>query len=166
MPYAAYGRHRPPYPPRARAGGRPGAGRLGRGRRRSRPPGDRYFRAGGTFADRDGSDLTLIEREALTAVEREHGIVLEPGVHRRNVTTEGVALNDLIGERFRVGGAVCLGTEFCELCSYLERHLAERGLREALVRRGGLRCRVVDGGRIGRGDRIRRSSTGAAGSEG
>ena len=30
----------------------------------------------------------------------------------------------------------------------------------------GLRCRVVDGGHIGRGDRIRRSSTGAAGSEG
>ena len=128
--------------------------------------GDRYFRADGTFADRDGSDLTLIEREALAAVEREHGIELEPGVHRRNVTTEGVALNDLVGERFRVSGAVCLGTELCEPCSYLERHLAERGLREALVRRGGLRCRVVENGRIVRGDPIRRSSTGTTGSEG
>ena len=120
--------------------------------------GDRYFRAGGTFADREGSDLTLIERE--------HGIELDPGVHRRNVTTEGVALNGLVGERFRIGGAVCLGTELCEPCSYLERHLTERGLREALVGRGGLRCRVVEDGRIARGDPIRRSSTGTARNEG
>ena len=81
-------------------------------------------------------------------------------------SVEAVAPNGLVSERFRVGGTVCLDTELCEPCSYLERHLAERGLREALAGRGGLRCRVVDGGHIGRGDRIRRSSTGAAGSEG
>ncbi|MDG5819183.1 MOSC domain-containing protein [Natronococcus sp. A-GB7] len=111
-------------------------------------------RAGGTFADREGSDLTLIEREALEAVERDYDIELEPGVHRRNLTTEGVALNHLDGARFRVGDVVCEGVELCEPCSYLERHLAEDGVREALVHRGGLRARILEGGVLTVGDRL------------
>jgi len=117
--------------------------------------GDRYFDDAGTFADRDGGDLTLIESEALAAVERDYDIELAPGVHRRNVTTEGVSLNHFVDRRFRVGDAVCLGTELCEPCSYLERHLEERGVREALVHRGGLRCRIVEGGTVGVGDGVR-----------
>ncbi len=116
--------------------------------------GDRYFEEMGTFADRSGSDLTLIEREALAAVERDHDIALAPGVHRRNVTTAGVALNHLVGERFRVGGAVCVGEALCEPCSYLERHLEREGIREALVHRDGLRARVVEGGTVALGDAV------------
>lgn len=108
----------------------------------------------GTFADRDGSDLTLIESEALDAVERDYDIALEPGVHRRNLTTEGVALNHLDGERFQIGEVVCEGVELCEPCSYLERHLAEEGIREALVHRGGLRARVLEDGIVAVGDRL------------
>lgn len=120
--------------------------------------GDRYYDTEGTFADRDGSDITFIEREALEAVERDYGIALEPGVHRRNVTTEGIALNHLDGERFRVGDLVCEGTELCEPCSYLERHLEEEGVREALIHRGGLRARILEGGALTTGDEIERSS--------
>jgi MOSC domain-containing protein YiiM len=116
--------------------------------------GDRYFDGTGTFASRDGSDITLIEREALDAVEADHDIALEPGVHRRNVTTEGIALDHLVGERFRVGEAVCVGTELCEPCSYLERHLEREGVREALVHRGGLRARIVEGGTLAVGDAV------------
>ncbi|SDJ40028.1 MOSC domain-containing protein [Natronorubrum texcoconense] len=118
--------------------------------------GDRYFDTDGTFADRDGSDLTLIEREALEGVADEYDISLEPGVHRRNVTTEGVALNHLVGERFRVGDVVCEGVELCEPCSYLERHLEKQGVREALVHRGGLRARILEGGDVATGAPIER----------
>ncbi len=110
--------------------------------------GDRYFDGDGTFAERTGSDLTLIEAEAIRAVEQDYDIEIEPGMHRRNVTTEGVSLNGLVDRLFRVGDAVCLGTELCEPCSYLERRLAEDGFVEAFVHRGGLRCRIVDGGEI------------------
>ncbi|PSQ19966.1 hypothetical protein BRD00_00600 [Halobacteriales archaeon QS_8_69_26] len=98
--------------------------------------------------------LTLIEREALDAVEADYGFALGPGVHRRNVTTEGVALAHLVGERFRVGEAVCVGTERCEPCAYLERHLEREGVREALVHRGGLRARIVAGGTVAVGDAV------------
>ncbi|APX96979.1 MOSC domain-containing protein [Natronorubrum daqingense] len=110
--------------------------------------GDRYYDTEGTFADRDGSDLTLIEAEALEGVEREYDIALEPGAHRRNVTTEGVGLNHLVGERFHVGSVVCEGVELCEPCSSLERHLETRGVRDALVHRGGLRARILEGGPV------------------
>ena len=116
--------------------------------------GDRYFDETGAGADRDGCDLTLIEAEAVEAVAADDGITLDPGAHRRNVTTEGVALNHLVGERFRVGEAVCEGLGLCEPCSYLERQIGAKGVREAFVHRGGLECRVVESGRIRVGDAV------------
>ncbi|QCS41475.1 MOSC domain-containing protein [Natrinema versiforme] len=118
--------------------------------------GDRYFASEGTFADREGCDLTLIESEALEAVERDYDIPLEPGVHRRNLTTEGVALNRLVGERFRIGAVLCEGIELCEPCSYLESHLEKQGVREALVHRGGLRARILEGGTVTDRTRVER----------
>ncbi|ELY99918.1 MOSC domain-containing protein [Natrialba chahannaoensis JCM 10990] len=116
--------------------------------------GDRYYTAEGTFENCEGSDLTLIERETLAAVEQDYDIDLEPGVHRRNVTTADVALNHLVGNRFRVGNAVCEGIELCEPCSYLERHLEREGVRDALVHRGGLRARILESATLETGDQI------------
>ncbi|WP_306060526.1 hypothetical protein [Natronococcus wangiae] len=70
--------------------------------------GDRYFREieTGTFvkwkADEerpDGYDLTLIEREAIHAIEREAEIKLDSGEHRRNIVTQNAALNHLVVRR-------------------------------------------------------------------
>ncbi|ELZ30247.1 MOSC domain-containing protein [Halosimplex carlsbadense 2-9-1] len=115
--------------------------------------GDRYFDDSSGSA-RAGSDLTLVASEALAAVERDHGIDLDRGEHRRNVTVAGVDLDALVGERFRVGDAVCVGTGPCEPCAYLADRLDEPGTTEALAGRGGLRCRIVDGGRIDVGDPV------------
>jgi hypothetical protein len=124
--------------------------------------GDRYFDDAGTFTSWDddeerpaGYDLTLIEREAVDAIERESGIGLEPGAHRRNVETEGVALNHLVDEQFYVGDVLCRGDRLCEPCDHLER-LTEGGVREALLHRGGLRADVLEGGTIHAGDAVRR----------
>jgi len=62
---------------------------------------------------------------------------LEPGTHRRNITTEGIPVTHLIDRRIQVGHTVCLGTELREPRSYLERHLEQNGVREALVPREG-----------------------------
>ncbi|WP_458185700.1 MOSC domain-containing protein [Haladaptatus sp. NG-WS-4] len=110
--------------------------------------GDRHF-----DPDSSGDDITLIEAEALSAIEREAGISLEPGAHRRNVTTRDVALNHLVGERFRVGGVVCEGVELCEPCSHLE-SLTQEGTLSALVHRGGLRAVVVEDGALRVGDSV------------
>lgn len=117
--------------------------------------GDRYFAAAGTFSEHPGGgrDLTLTEAEAIEAVEREAGIALDYSDHRRNVTTRDAALNHLVGERFRVGEAVCEGVRLCEPCDHL-RSLTAEGVTEALVHRGGLRADVIEGGPIRVGDAI------------
>ena len=124
--------------------------------------GDRYFRETGTFVRWEpgesrpsGYDLTLIETEAVEAIEREAGVELDPGEHRRNVETSDVALNHLVGERFRVGEVVCRGARLCEPCDHLQR-LTEDGVLDALVHRGGLRADVVEDGTIRPGDAIER----------
>lgn len=117
--------------------------------------GDRYFNGTGTFYETvdQGRDLTLIEAEAIAAIEREAAVELSPGSHRRNVTTRNVALNHLVGERFRVGTVRCEGIRLCEPCSHLE-SLTQPGVREALVHRGGLRADILDGGTLRVGDEI------------
>lgn len=116
--------------------------------------GDRYFERDGSWSGQQGRDLsdadralTLFEAETLDLVERDTGISLDPGDHRRNTTTENVALDHLVEERFRVGEAVCEGVDLCEPCGYLE-SLTEEGVYDALVHRGGLNARIVSSGTI------------------
>lgn len=123
--------------------------------------GDRYFTETGTFADwadaderPAGYDVTLVEREVIEAVERDAGLSLEAGAHRRNVETRDVALNHLVGERFQIGEAVCRGDRLCEPCSHLE-GLTTDGVVDALVHRGGLRADVVESGTIEPGDVVK-----------
>src|SRR6267378_5720437 len=74
--------------------------------------GDRYFWCAGTYSKHPGSgrEVTLIEAEAIEALARDTGLVLEPGASRRNLVTRSVPLNDLVGVRFRVGEVVLEGT--------------------------------------------------------
>jgi MOSC domain-containing protein YiiM len=116
--------------------------------------GDRYADGRGHYQDaRVSRDLTLIEAEAVEALAREHGIALASGETRRNLTTRGLAVNDLVGQRFWVGDVLCLGTSLCEPCQYLA-DLTGRPLLRPLVHRGGLRADIVHGGVIRIGDRV------------
>ncbi len=117
--------------------------------------GDRYFEAQGTFSDRVGpsGEVTLIELEAIEALDRDAGIALEPGAARRNVVTRGAPLNHLVGREFLLGGARLRGIRLCEPCTHLER-LTKPGVLKGLVHRGGLRAQVLRGGEIRVGDRI------------
>ena len=115
--------------------------------------GDRYARRQGLRREGDESqDLTLIEAEAVEAL-LESGIALAPGESRRNLTTRGVRLNDLVGKEFWIGEVLARGTELCEPCSDLVA-LTGKPLLRPLVHRGGLRADLLTSGRISVGDRI------------
>jgi MOSC domain-containing protein YiiM len=116
--------------------------------------GDRYGIGAGTFSKKKGPDreITLIEQEALDALEREYQISVSPSEARRNVTTEGVPLNHLVGKQFKVGDVVLQGIRLCEPCGHLEKMLARGKIQEGLRHRGGLRAQIVKGGVIKAGD--------------
>jgi MOSC domain-containing protein YiiM len=118
--------------------------------------GDRYFAHSGTYSDTPGSgrDLTLIESEQIEGIEREYSIKIGPGESRRNLTTRGISLNELVDKEFKVGEVVVRGTRLCEPCAYMADLIGERGALQALVHRGGLRCDIVTEGTINVGDSI------------
>jgi MOSC domain-containing protein YiiM len=98
--------------------------------------------------------VTLIEIEAIEALERDYGVKLSPGDARRNIVTRGVALNHLVGKEFRVGEAVLRGIRLCEPCQHLVRLTGQEKVLPGLVHRGGLRAQVVKGGVIRVGDAV------------
>ncbi len=120
--------------------------------------GDRYADAAGTYSGRRHSDarraVTLIEREAIVALQVEAGVALDEDETRRNLVTVGVPLNHLIDREFLVGPVRLRGVDLSEPCAYLERE-TRAGVREALIHRGGLRAEIIAGGPIRLGDPVR-----------
>ena len=82
------------------------------------------------------------------------GVDVREDETRRNLVTEGVALNHLIGRTFRVGAVRMRGVRLAEPCVYLEQLTGHAGVRAALVHRGGLRAEVLDDGELRVGDAI------------
>ena len=122
--------------------------------------GDRYFKGNGKYSDiPDVRDVTLIEKEVLDALEQnqpplqDKSIILKPHEHRRNLTTEGVPLNYLVGKQFKIGDVVLEGGRLNFPCKYLE-ELLNRRLVLPLYNRSGLNCRVIKGGIIRQNDVI------------
>jgi len=119
--------------------------------------GDRYATQTGSFSakPKPGRQITLIEAEAIAALERELGMVLGSGETRRNLVTRGVALNHLVGREFSVGGVRLRGHELCEPCGDLARMTGRLQILPGLVHRGGLRAEILEGGVIRVGDELR-----------
>jgi hypothetical protein len=113
--------------------------------------GDRYAEKAGTFTPLgdtgSGYDLTLIQAEVLDELVLPEDRRLGYAEARRNVITRDIDLNELVGRRFRIGDAECLGQRLCEPCSHLER-LTHKGVLRGLIHRGGLRADVLTDGRI------------------
>lgn len=118
--------------------------------------GDRYHAGTGTYSETlgTGRHVTLIESEAIEALERDFGVKLAPGESRRNITTRGVRLNDLVDREVRVGEAVLRGMRLAGPCQHLEEMVGQSNVIKGLAQSGGLRCEVVRGGTISVGDAI------------
>lgn len=106
-------------------------------------------------------EVTLIENEAIIAAARDYKLSLTHADTRRNLLTEGVPLNHLVGKTFRVGDVLLRGIELCEPCKYLEK-LTGPGTEAAFRHRGGLRAQILSGGIIRVGNAVKPEATEAA----
>ena len=115
--------------------------------------GDRYAVKAGTFSDREGGgrEVTLIEREAVAAAN-DKGVTIGEHETRRNLVTEGVDLQALIGKTFAIGDAVLYGVRDCPPCGYLQ-GMTQPGVVAAL-QGSGLRADIVRDGTLRVGDPI------------
>ena len=120
--------------------------------------GDRYMLGveQGFYSEKpeEGRQVTLFEEEALEAIRRDYGIEMSPDEHRRNVTTRGVALNHLVGRRFRLGPCLLEATRLSVPCRHIE-EILEKPVFDPMVHRSGLNCRILEGGTVRVGDAVR-----------
>jgi MOSC domain-containing protein YiiM len=113
--------------------------------------GDRYYAQCGTFSEKlkgkPDAELTLIESEE---IQRYNALLAKPlamSEFRRNIVTQDVRLNDLVGRRFRIGQVKLEGIRLCEPCAHLAT-FAGNEVVERMAHRAGLRARIVTSGVI------------------
>jgi len=113
--------------------------------------GDRYATRRGHWSDPRWRDqqLTLVNSDLIEELG------LAPDALRRNIVTDGIDLNDLIGLEFGIGDVVMRGKRICAPCGYIGRLNHRPRLFSELAGRGGIRVSVVRGGTIRLGDEIR-----------
>ena len=74
---------------------------------------------------------------------------------RRNLITQNIQLNDLIGKKLSIGHIEVQVHDLCKPCKYLQEILGKDNIIKEFLRRGGLRCEILVSGNIKTGDEIR-----------
>lgn len=118
--------------------------------------GDRYFLGTGTWSHNGtgGKQVTLIEAEAVEAIERDYDVEIDPAEARRNIVTRGMPLNHLVGREFTIGEVRLRGVRLCEPCAHLVKMTGQLQVLPSLVHRGGLRADLLTNGVIRVGDPV------------
>jgi MOSC domain-containing protein YiiM len=118
--------------------------------------GDRFF---GYRKKQPGRNLTLIEWETIEEFNRIYQLNLPLNATRRNLITNGIRLNDLVGKTFKIGQVECRGIELCEPCKVMARlfpatSLSQTEIIRAFASKGGIRAEVLTDGVVRLGDEI------------
>lgn len=110
--------------------------------------GDRFF----DFKSDYKGQITFFAWETLEAMRRELGLPdASPAATRRNVITEGLDLNGLVGREFEVQGVRFFGVEECRPCYWMNHAFGDERVEAWLRGRGGLRARILSDGWLRRG---------------
>tara|TARA_B100001123_G_C15168353_1_gene970328 strand:+ start:732 stop:1178 length:447 start_codon:yes stop_codon:yes gene_type:complete len=112
---------------------------------------DRHFREG----NEKKSQITLIEIENINHYNQINGTSILPKDFRRNIITEGIKLNILVGNEFFIGEVKVKAHDLCRPCKYLQESLNQKNLVKEFLRKGGLRCEILTNGKIFVGDEIK-----------
>ena len=109
--------------------------------------GDRYF----DYRENYRGQITFFAFEVYALLCDVLSVVDKPpSVFRRNVITEGMDLNALIGEEFVIQGTRFRGAEECKPCYWMDQAFAP-GAEEFLRGRGGLRAVILSDGNLSAG---------------
>lgn len=115
--------------------------------------GDRYAVAGRS-ATSGKRGVTLLQAEHLPVIAQLGGhTAIAPETLRRNLIVSGIVLIALKERRFRIGEVLLEGTGPCDPCSRMEDALGLGGYN-AMRGHGGLCARIIEGGRLQRGDSV------------
>jgi len=99
--------------------------------------------------------ITLIEIENINYYNNITKTNIPPLDFRRNIVTQNIRLNGLIGQEFFVGTVKLKAHDLCRPCKYLQEKLKADNFVKELLHRAGLRCEILTSGKIKVGDIIK-----------
>ncbi len=107
---------------------------------------------GDSHAGLSEREVSLLAMESIERVNREPGISARPGCFAENLTTKGLDLLTLrVGDRLRIGPALL---EVVQIGKPPEAAHTYSFEGVSILPREGVFCRVLEGGRVARGDPI------------
>ena len=98
--------------------------------------------------------ITLIEIENINHYNKITGTTIPSINFLRNIVTEGIQLNELVGKEFFIGSVKVRAHDLCRPCKNLQETLQQKNTVKELLRTGGLRCEILSSGKIYINDRI------------
>ena len=98
--------------------------------------------------------ITLIEIENINHYNEITGTKIPAINFLRNIVTEGIQLNPLIGKEFFIGTVKVKAHDLCRPCKYLQESLQQKNTVKELLHTGGLRCEILSNGKICIDDQI------------
>ena len=113
--------------------------------------GDRYYHE----FNGDKEQITLIEKENIDYYNQAFGTNYKYLDFRRNLVTQDISLNNLIGKLIMVGNIKIKVNDLCRPCKNLQKNLGKENIIKEFLRRGGIRCEILSSGNIKIGDKVK-----------
>tara|TARA_Y100000590_G_scaffold450371_1_gene589926 strand:+ start:598 stop:1044 length:447 start_codon:yes stop_codon:yes gene_type:complete len=103
----------------------------------------------------DRCQITLIESENIDFYNSKTKNDIPYINFRRNIITKGIKLNSLLEKKINIGSAVLTGIDLCRPCKHLQGMLDQNDIIKEFILKGGLRCKILQSGKISVGDSIK-----------
>ena len=113
--------------------------------------GDRHFR---DYND-PFNQLSIIESENIDEYNFKNKLNIPHLNFRRNIVTKGIRLNDLVEKRIKIGSVNIEVIDLCRPCRHLSDKLVRNDIIKEFLRKGGIRCQIINDGKISLGDQIK-----------
>ena len=98
--------------------------------------------------------ITLIEIENINHYNKITGTTIPAINFLRNIITEGIRLNELVGKEFYIGAVKVKAHDLCRPCKNLQESIQQKNTVKELLHTGGLRCEILSSGKIFVDDQI------------
>ena len=113
--------------------------------------GDRHFK---DYND-PFNQLSIIESEFIDEYNFKNKLNIPHLNFRRNIVTKGIRLNDLVEKRIKIGFVKLEVIDLCRPCRHLSEKLIRNDIIKEFLRKGGIRCQIMNEGKISLGDLIK-----------
>ena len=113
--------------------------------------GDRHFK---DYND-PLNQLSIIESENIDEYNLKYKLNIPYLNFRRNIVTKGIKLNDLVEKEILIGSVKLEVIDLCRPCRHLSEKLGRYDIIKEFLRKGGIRCQILNDGKISLSDQIK-----------